>query len=39
VASGVIGSFIPRPTPNPATGVDELVIVEPDGRPLAVEGV
>ena len=39
LVSGVIGSFIPRPTPHPATDADELVIVEPDALPLAVEGV
>ncbi len=42
VISGVIGSFIPRPEPTRAAAVDdladELLTVEADALPLAVEG-
>lgn len=37
VVSGVIGSFIPRPTPHPATDADELLVAEPDRLQLAVD--
>jgi EmrB/QacA subfamily drug resistance transporter len=43
VVAGAIGSFIPRPSPHDATAVDqladELLVVEADGLPLAVDGV
>jgi EmrB/QacA subfamily drug resistance transporter len=43
VVSGVIGSFIPRPTPHQPTDLDqltdELLVVEADGLPLAVDSV
>ena len=42
VVSGVIGSFIPRPAPPRAADVDqladELLAVEADALPLAVDG-
>ncbi len=42
IASGVIGSFIPRPTPAQAAEVvqlsDELLAVEADALPLEVDG-
>ena len=43
VVSGVIGSFIPRPTPHQPTNLDqladELLVVEADALPLAIDGV
>ena len=43
VVSGIIGSFIPRPTPHQptrsSTSRDELLAVEADGLPLAVGDV
>jgi MFS family permease len=43
LASGIIGSFIPRPAPQPTTDVrqsaDELPVVETERLPLAVDGV
>jgi hypothetical protein len=43
MVSGVIGSFIPRPTSHQPTDVDqladELLVVEAEGLPLAVDSV
>jgi EmrB/QacA subfamily drug resistance transporter len=43
LGSGIIGSFIPRPAPQPTSDVgqsaDELPVVETERLPLAVDGV
>ena len=43
VVSGIIGSFIPRLTPNQPTNLDqladELLVVEADALPIAIDGV
>ena len=43
VVSGVIGSFIPRPTSHQPTNLDqladELLVVEADALPIAIDGV
>ena len=43
LASGVIGSFIPRPTPHEATDInrlaDELPVIEADALPIAIDSI
>ncbi len=43
LTSGVIGSFIPRPTPHQAIDIDrladEMPIIDADGLPIAVDGI
>ncbi len=42
LVSGIIGSFIPRPTSHQAADIDrladELPVIEADGLPIAVDG-
>ena len=43
LASGIIGSFIPRPTPHEATGInrlaDELPVIDADTLPIAIDSI